>query len=308
VAAASLEKRIYHYRSGFGGRSIDVARDKGMVLLCEHSIAHPATLAYLVENGGRLPAPGEVGPIGRFQQYLNGEIAQSHYVVANSDFVKKSMIAAGHPAEKVFVLYRGTDDSFISFLDSGKVPEREHLSGPLRLLYAGSFGRRKGAKGLRAAIDLLKDKEGWTLTLAGPVEQECAADYERLLADPRVRGLGRLSRQQMACAMRQADVFVFPSLAEGSARVVFEALAAGCYVVTTENSGSIVGTAAHGIIVEPENAAQLADAIATLIADRGRVREGGLKNAALIRSDFRQSAYGDKLIALYDQIAGNAKG
>ena len=46
--------------------------------------------------------------------------------------------------------------------------------------------------------------------------------------------------------MSRAEVFVFPSLAEGSARVVAMAMAAGCYVITTPNSGSVVRDGAMG--------------------------------------------------------------
>ena len=45
-----------------------------------------------------------------------------------------------------------------------------------------------------------------------------------------------------------------PASVEGSARVVFEALAAGCYVITTPNAGSIVKDEVHGALVEPGSA------------------------------------------------------
>lgn len=302
IATASPNVGIYHYRSGFGGRSVGLAREKGMVLLCEHSIAHPLAVDYLIAHGGCLPEPGHPGPISRFWKYIADDIAPSDYVVANSDFVKKTMVAMGHTADRVFVLYRGVDDEFIATLDGGSVPPRCRSDGPLRLLFAGSFTRRKGAQCLSRALEYLEGTEGWTISIVGPVDHDCRAEYEKLSSNKRVRLIGPLLRVELAAAMRQADVFVFPTLAEGSARVAFEALAAGCYVVTTENCGSIVGRDAEGVLVEPENPAMLAEVLAKLIAEPGRAVHGGELNATLIRRSYRQSAYGAKLLDMYDKI------
>lgn len=303
VEQASRSVRIYHYRSGFGGRSIAAARARGMVLLCEHSIADPLAVDYLVSHGGRLPDRENPPPLSRFWKYIARECDAADYIVANSDFVKKTMVAMGRPAEKIFVLYRGSDDGFIAMVDDPGMPVKNMGPGTLRLLFAGAVSRRKGIPCLRAAVDRLKSVDGWSLTIAGPVESDCQDDYQHMLADPRISGLGPLPRRDLARAMRQADVFVFPTLAEGSARVVFEALASGCYVVTTENSGSIAGTHAHGDLITPQAPDQLAETIRRLIGERERVLKQGTQNAALIRERFRQSTYGKKLLALYDQIA-----
>lgn len=306
VARVSTAARVYHYRSGFGGRSLAVARANGMALLCEHSIVHPKAADYVVAHGGRLPDARNLPAMSRFWQHLSDDIAPCDLVVVNSDFVKTSFVAMGHAPQNVIVLYRGIDDEFLALLDSAA--PRTVSDGPLRLLFAGAFGTRKGAHCLRDAFAALKDVADWSLTLAGPVEPECRDAFAQLTADPRVRVLGSLPRAALASAMRQADVFVFPTLAEGSARVVFEALAAGCYVVTTANSGSIVGAGAEGVLVAPEDSTQLAQSISTLIGARGRVADGGAANARLIRAQYTQRMYGEKLLALYDIAAASAKG
>jgi glycosyltransferase involved in cell wall biosynthesis len=59
-----------------------------------------------------------------------------------------------------------------------------------------------------------------------------------------------------------ADVLVLPSLSEGSATVVYEALAAGIYVIATPNAGSVLsGASAFGEIVPIRSAAAIADAL-----------------------------------------------
>lgn len=141
----------------------------------------------------------------------------------------------------------------------------------------------------------------WTLEVAGTV----AADVPRrgeLMKDPRISVSGWLPREELAKRMAAAEVFVFPSLAEGSARVVFEALAAGCYVVTTRNSGSIVEDGIHGRLVPPGDPHRLATAIRGAAADRRQLAEVGRRNAALVRARYRQRDYGESLAALYEKL------
>ena len=57
---------LYHYRSGYGLDSLDSAKKAGMLLLCDHTIAHPALLQDLVENGGKLPEPSKERRVNDF--------------------------------------------------------------------------------------------------------------------------------------------------------------------------------------------------------------------------------------------------
>ena len=51
-----LRPDIYHYRCAYGLQSVAVARGLGIPTLCDHSIAHPAHINFLVENQGVFPA------------------------------------------------------------------------------------------------------------------------------------------------------------------------------------------------------------------------------------------------------------
>jgi hypothetical protein len=57
---------IYHFRSGFGGNSVQAARDLGMRVVCDHSIVHPSLLEPLLKNGGRLSAGGGRSAVSSF--------------------------------------------------------------------------------------------------------------------------------------------------------------------------------------------------------------------------------------------------
>lgn len=80
--------------------------------------------------------------------------------------------------------------------------------------------------------------------------------------------LGHLTAEQMRQQLAKADVFCLPSLAEGSATSIFEAMAHGLPVVTTRASGSVVRDGREGHIVPPRNSTALSDALASIIQDR----------------------------------------
>jgi glycosyltransferase involved in cell wall biosynthesis len=104
--------------------------------------------------------------------------------------------------------------------------------------------------------------------------------------------------------MSRADVFIFPSLAEGSARVIFEALACGCFVITTPNSGSIVEEGVHGSVVSAGDSSSLARAVENAFRSRDAISVIGRNNAQLVREKFTQRDYGNQLANLYRSVLG----
>ena len=300
--AAANGARLYHYRSGFGHESVREARRLGLATLCDHSIVHPALLEGLAAGDGQMPPPGEQPRMDRLWSEILDDIQYADAVLVNSDFVRRTFIYQGYDPNRLHVVHLGVDDAFLN-----TVPTRAQdgdCSGPIRLLFAGGFNRRKGAETLIAALRLLDDV-AWSLDIVGSVDADIRPCSRPLIKDARVSITGWSPRNELAKRMAAAEVFVFPSLAEGSARVVFEALAAGCYVITTPNAGSIVEDRVHGRLVPPGEPQRLAAAIRDTAHTRSEIAEIGRRNARLIRSRYRQRDYGDKLAALYHKLLGS---
>lgn len=292
---------IYHYRAGFGGPSVALAREHGWLCLCEYSIAHPSVLEHLVRNGGRMPEPGAAGPIDVNWRAIRDDLDRADQVLANSDFVKETFVHQGWAPARVHVIYRGIDDGFFARLPAAPAAGAKP-AGPLKLLFAGSVRRRKGTDDLAEALAMLEGLE-FELGVCGAVDREGGPAFARLQADPRVTYHGNLLPAELAARMAAADAFVFPTLAEGSARVIFEAMAAGCHIITTANAGSIVVDGTHGRLVPPGDPAALAAAVRAAAADRDAVARIGRDNAALVSRDYRQAGYGTRLFELYERLS-----
>ncbi len=301
-SAASLrrtagEARIFHFRSGFGLSAARAARDRGMLLICDHSIVHPRLADYLVENSG-LPPPGALPEdVAPFWRSILEDIDAADFVLVNSEFVRNTFIRASYPADRIAVVYLGVDESFFQSIPPRPAPAGAG-PGPLRLLFAGMFESRKGAELLLEAMRT--DSGGqWEFAIAGTIAEEYRARVDELLERRQVAWHGALRRAELARVMAAADVLVFPSLAEGSARVIFEAMACGCAILTTPNAGSIVREGENGWLVPPGDPVAFRAALAEVCAGRSRLAEMGERNARLVREEYREADYGRKLRETY---------
>jgi glycosyltransferase involved in cell wall biosynthesis len=311
LTAAKLKRAnesggIFHFRGSFGHASVERARELGMVTLCDWALPHPSVLDEMVAHMGRLRTDEEgkatAAPDDSLEPWARSalsDLERADAILVNSQFVKDTFLSLGWPAERLHVVYLGVDDNF---LRARPEVHRRPTGGRLRLLFAGRLERRKGVGVLVEALDSLGDEVDWELVVAGPVLRDIEVKYGEFLAGPRVKQLGAMSREQLVREMATTPVFVFPTYAEGSARVVFEAMACGCYVITTAQAGSIVEDGIHGALVPSDDPQRLADAIVTADRDRRRVAETGTYNARLIAESYRQVNYGDELISVYRSL------
>ena len=301
INAAKQGAKVYHYRAGFGHKSVIVAKRLGLITLCDHSIAHPAVLDWLITHDGRMPPINAHGKMNKVWADILRDIELADAVLVNSNFVKSTFINRGWNDSKLHVIYQGVDDAFLGF--TATLPRKRHdATEPLKLLFPGSiFNNRKGAAVLMQALALLP-RDLWNLNIAGGIDPTIRTKNPTFFSDPRVSHIGTLSRSELARAIVDSDAVVLPSLAEGSARVIFEALACGRYVITTPNSGSVVRDGIEGTVVPAGDPYALADAIKHLALIRPTLDDFGKRNAELIRSRFRQSTYGASLERLYKQL------
>lgn len=293
---------VYHYRSGFGGPSVGIAKKMGLLTICDHSIVHPIMAAWLISGGDENKRPAD-SAISEFERLLLDDVEMAEHVLVNSDYVKHTFQLAGADTTNVHVIYSGIDDEFASFLTIDDVADikASKTDATPAILFAGAFSERKGAF---EVIEVLQSISGlnWRFSIAGTIEPQIASAHPDFFDPSRIRQLGWLSRRELARVMAETDILLFPSRAEGSARVVFEALASGCFVITTKSAGSIVADQRHGLIVPVADSAATGRALASALAGIGNVRHIGMQNAALVRTKFTQMHYGRSLESLYDRL------
>ncbi len=177
-------------------------------------------------------------------------------IVACSGFVKTTLLEANFEPGKIRVVQFGSPDL-------GGAPAKEWKPGdlrrPLRLLFAGLVLQRKGIGYLLHAIRQL-GRSDVELVVMGRLP----ANGKSLLA---YRDLFRYEpprpHREVLALMKACDVFVLPSLFEGQALVVLEAMKCGLPVIITPNTGasSLVDDGVEGFVIPPRSVDALANAI-----------------------------------------------
>ncbi len=206
---------------------------------------------------------------GFFAEYArtSGHLNEFDYVIAISDFVKRSYIAQGYPAERIFVA--NTDIDIKRFTPPRQPRSKEE---PFRVLYAAYTKLHKGLHYLLDAWESLNLKNAELVLIGsyGEMPEELKQSYIRRIAqNSSIRWVGNTSQPEEH--YREASVFALPSLAEGNPKVVMEAMACGLPIVTTENAQSIVEDGKTGFVVPVRDAKSLGEKIKYLYDHRDKV-------------------------------------
>ncbi len=210
-------------------------------------------------------------------QHLVRETAMAADFLCASSFTRATLIENGAPAERIRVVPYGVDSTRFR-----PDPERSHsAAGKLRLLFVGRINQRKGIKYLLEALRLLNTREV-ELTVCGRVVD--GLELFRPFAD-RVRVRPSVSAAELVSAYQRADLFVFPSVAEGFGQVLLEALSSGLPILSTTRTAApdLITHGREGLIVTPSNAAAVAEQIEWALTHRQEL--AGMRSPARARAE-----------------------
>ncbi len=270
------------------------AKESGLAGVVEQTIApRSAELRLMNEEAEAFPEWGERlvdENAGAFVTREQREWTLADRILVASQFVKEEIAAAGGPVDKCRVVPYGVDP--MRFAEAHRLDGSRRGRGVLRVLFVGGVGLRKGVHHLLAALGRLEGAP-----IHGRIVGALQVDRSVLNAalPQNVELVGNVPRTAIHEEYMRADVFCFPSLCEGSATVVYEALAAGLPVVTTPNAGSIVRDGVEGFIVPIRDADAIADRLERLATDRALLAT--MSEAARDRSAFGSlEAYGKRLL------------
>lgn len=164
---------------------------------------------------------------------------------------------------------------------------------PLRVLFAGSMGQRKGLGDLFEAVKLLNhpDLELVVMgSLLSPIEfyrsQYAGFTYEA----------GR-PHDQVLALMRSCDVFCLPSIVEGRALVMQEAMSQGLPLIITPNTGGadLIQEGKTGFLVPIRSPKAIAEKLSWFLDNRDQIPEMG-KLAQAHAATYTWDGYGTTVV------------
>ncbi|MDE3069876.1 MAG: glycosyltransferase [Acidobacteriota bacterium] len=176
---------------------------------------------------------------------------------------------------------------------------------PVRLLTVAALAEKKGHAFLLDALARLRVGRPVTLDLAGDGElrDTLEARVRDLGLTESVRFHGVRPREEIAELMREADLFVLPSLFENLPCVLIEAMASGLPCVATAVGGVpelIAGPPHAGVLCPPGDAAALAAALAGALGSLDGFQREALAEHA--RAHFGYAAVGGRWSTIYEEL------
>jgi glycosyltransferase involved in cell wall biosynthesis len=237
-----------------------------------------------------------------FRHFVPRILRASRIVVADSESTRWSIVRSyGLPPEKVRVIPPGYDPR--TFFSNGFDPFAAPQDEPY-LLYVGNLLPHKNLLRLLDAVSILRRRRTCRLVVRGEGRTaHVRAVQERvevLGLTGAVTFLGYTGERELRDLYVHAACLVLPSLGEGFGLPILEAMACGTPVVTANTSSlpEVAGDAA--LLVDPNDAVGLADAVHRVLTDRDLredLRRRGFERAALF--SWRRTA--EQVSSLLDQ-------
>ena len=284
--SASPVDAVYAYEDG-ALQTFRRAKERGIRRIYELPIAYWETVRRLLrEEEERLPAWASILRAHRDSpaklQRKTEELSLANLVICPSRFVAESL--PPHLSKKRVAVV-----PFGSPAVAESLPHRG-AAGKVRVLFVGSLTQRKGLADLFQAIRLLKRKDIELVILGVPM---ASLEFYRAQLPEFIYEAPR-SHSRLLEYMSTCDLFVLPSLVEGRALVIQEAMSRGLPVVITSNTGAddLIEDSDCGFVVPIRSPESIAEKI-SLLADTPELRLAMGEKAQLKAAAISWKSHGD---------------
>ncbi len=289
-------KAVYSYED-CALQSFEAAKMKGLTTIYDLPIAYwEYAYELYIEESIRLPdwAPTLGGGILDSFEKLERkkqELLLADIIIVPSNFVLNSLPKWAENKDIVFAPFGGPVSIPLitpNFQSSNKIKGHK-----LRVLFVGSLSQRKGLYDLMTAVKMV-DAKSIELILLGSLQAPFEF-YKNQFSDF-IYNTPRPNKEVLEL-MRSCDVFCLPSIVEGRALVVHEAMSQGLPIIVTPNTGceDLVIEGETGFLVPIKSPDAIAEKLNWFLENRLLIPEMRLK-AQEHASTYSWDAYGQRIV------------
>ncbi len=297
VARNLPECDLYVGLSGSGLPAGKKNHQSGARYVCDRGSAHIRVQDQLLrEEHDRwdMPFPGiDSRAIAREE----AEYAEADLITIPSIFAYRSFVEQGIAAKKLRLLPYGVDVSRFQ-------PVAEPATGRFDVLFVGGMSLQKGIQYLAQAYQKISHPAK-TLTFVGAPSQELIAILKmRGLWPSDARVLGHMPQTELKNVMSRSHVLVLPSIQDGFGMVMAQAMACGCPVIASRNTGGedLFSDGREGYIVPIRDVDALVERLQHL-ADHPEARTAiGQQALGRVRGFGGWRDYGEKAMTIYREV------
>lgn len=294
--------KIFHAFSAFQENCWDKCEEYNVKKIIDWGIAHPNYLNKVLKEESQSLGVDYEGDADT-DRILN-ELHRADRIVIPSVFVEETFIENGFPKEKLFRTPYGVDLDLFYPIDQQQIPasDKSKQQKTLRVATTGMMSIRKGTYYLLEAMKYLKQREkSFELYLFGspmPNMQEKVSEYNDIITY-----MSSVPHTELVKWYRNVDVFVLPSLGEGMARVVLEAMACGVPCIVTPNCGyeGIIQNGKNGWTIPIRNSQAISEILNKLYENPEQL-SNMKKNALKTARQYSWDIYKNNLRSLYHNI------
>jgi glycosyltransferase involved in cell wall biosynthesis len=209
-------------------------------------------------------------------------------------------------SKEVHYISNGIDINKFQNENNGKLKRAFQIDK--KTVIIGTVGRLVKEKGfiyLMEAASKLGGKDANFIILFigdGPLRQSLEASAKNLNIDHCIRFLG--NREDIPKLLAIIDIFVLPSISEGTPMALLEAMAAGKTIVATKvgDIPRIIINRKNGLTVPPANSTALAEAIYYLISNQTLAFKLGSYAKEFVARYYSSNRMADEYLKLYENI------
>ena len=204
--------------------------------------------------------------------------------------------------ERITRMFPGADPVFAAAAASRDYGRAE------RLLFAGTWRKNKGIEDLIPAFSTLAQRHALLelVVLGGGVPPSTITGAFPAFLQPRIRCVETRTDADTARVFAEADIFVLPSLFEGTPLTLMEAMTSGLPIVTTDTCGmhDVIRHGENGLLIPIRSPAAIAAAVDQLLASAEERARLGRAAQAEARDRYTWSRVAQPVREAYEREAG----
>ncbi|MBN4061155.1 glycosyltransferase [bacterium AH-315-I18] len=251
---------------------------------------------------------GHAADLFRERCALQDKVDRAAFIVCISQFHKELFMKMGASADKLHIVYCGIDVSLFSPKQKTQAHDVPHI------LSAGRLVDKKGFEYLIDACGKLRDQQvafKCTIAGSGPLEDSLKQRVKDQKLEKLVTVTGKsIMQEDIPAFMNEGDIYCLPCVwakdndVDGLPQMLMEAMACGVPCISTKLVGipDLLIQSKTGLLVQPNDASQLAGALNILIHDKQLQEDLASNGVAHVNAVFDLATCLNPLVKQYKQF------
>lgn len=296
VANNLPECHVFCGLSGSAFKTGKVAKNRGYGYVCARGSSHIRYQEAILREEYDIQGKPFDGIDTRVISKEEAEYELADSIKVPSTFAKCSYIEMGIPQEKLWMVPYGVDLEKFYPVDQ---PSKEFFD----ILFVGSASFRKGIPYLLQAFSKLQHPHK-RLTIVGTIQAELTSILSKAAAEQNIITSGHIPQPQLKKIMSRSHVMVLPSIEDGFGAVLAQAMACGCPVISTTNTGAedLFTDGVEGFIVPIRNADAITERLQLLADNPDLQQKMSRASLAQVKKIGGWDTYGSAMFNFFSRI------